>query len=178
MDSSESNTNQSVMTFGNKSSESGEHSSDRPCALPANVADASMSSETDPSEQQEFGSSVVVPSRGRPRDVSIRKRDLRPANPKGRNRTPRSVTPPVRHRPSTADEELDELIHAGPSAAARKPHRNIKLQSRPPVVSSPRASTGKSPVINKSVGKPKPSTGSIPPGGKIPYPATELQNAC
>ena len=59
MDSSESNTNQSVMAFGNKSSESGERSSDRPHALPANV-DTSMTSENDPSDQQEFGFSLAV----------------------------------------------------------------------------------------------------------------------
>ena len=57
MDSSGSNADLSVMTFGNKSSESGEHSSDRPYALPAHV-EVSMSNGTDSSDQQEFGSSV------------------------------------------------------------------------------------------------------------------------
>ena len=157
MDSSESNTNQSVMTFGNKSSESGEHSSDRPYALPANV-DTSMTSESDPSDQQEFGSSVTVSTRGRPRNVSLRKRDLRSSHPKGRNRTPRSVTRSPRQPPQSADDQLDEQIRIAKASA--------KPRQKPPVVSSPRAAVGKPPTVHKSVGKSKSPTGTAPQVGK------------
>ena len=70
--------------------------------------------------------------------------------------------PQVRHQPRTADDELD--------AHLRNHQSNVKSRQKPPVVSSPRATAGKPPTINKGVGKPKSPVGSLPPGGKSHSP--------
>ena len=128
MDSSESATNQSTMTFGNNSS-----CGERPVGAPAAPAsaDVDISNEEMSSEsEQEFGSSCAArrSTRVRKQSVSSGKRDARVSNRKGRAVTPRGVPSQKSPQGKTADARLDSLIRATRAAvpAARSPRGAAK----------------------------------------------------